>query len=105
MFYTILCTVLLRFYLRFEFNTILDPPPIELLLYSNAMVMELIDNLGDEFDEVLIMEKAKPKPQLSQPTTGKPKPKKDQNKDDDKEKKENKNDLLQWVGGCMKKMF
>ena len=66
--------------------TIPDPPPVELLLYSNAMVLELIDGLGEECEEVLIMEKARATCKPKQPSKPTDKPKKDQT-----EEKESKN--------------
>ena len=72
----------------FDSNTILDPPPVELLLYSHDMVQELIDGLGEENEEVLLMEKAKPTGKPAAKPTGKPvAPKKKDEKEKEPESK------------------
>ena len=66
--------------------TILDPPAVKLLLYSNDMVQELTDGLGEECEQVLLMEKAEATGKPTKPSKPTEKAKKDQ-----KEEKESKN--------------
>ena len=72
----------------YDSNTILDPPTFELLLYSHDMVQELIDGLGEKYEEVLLMKKAKPTGKLAAKPTGKPAtPKKKDEKEKEPESK------------------
>ena len=67
----------------YDSNTIL-----ELLLDSHDMVQELIDGLGEEYGEVLLMEKAKPTVKPAAKPTGKPAaPKKKDEKEKEPESK------------------